>query len=309
MQNSSKHPKNQIHSNTQAIFDLKYPSQHQETFDLVQNINYYKLFDFLEEKEPLYGSNNINKDFSYLESLLEIDTPETLEVKNLIESLPKLEKPLFLTKKIKRKMGNGSDFCDEKETRKRKAHKKSAFDNILTKIQVHFLNFVINLCNDALKLIIKDNKQYFRPINYKFKRNISYDNFNKLKCYPMRLILSQEISNKFKSVKKSINSDVLNKVIPLSQWLNDFYNINCINAFSIYYNNCKPLKKINFKGKEIVLSQKTKCFNNLLKKNKVLKDIIIRAAQAAYFNGNQNLTEKFLIIKSNENNKKKINIV
>ena len=121
----------------------------------------------------------------------------------------------------------------------------------------------------------------------------------------MRLILSQEISNKFKLVKKSINSDILNKVIPLSQWLNDFYNINCINAFSIYYNNCKPLKKINFKGKEIVLSPKTKCFNNLLKKNKLLKDIIIRAAQAAYFNGNQNLTEKFLIIKSNENNKKK----
>ena len=41
-----------------------------------------------------------------------------------------------------------------------------AFDNILTKIQIHFINFVTDFVNDALKLIIKKQKQYFRKINY-----------------------------------------------------------------------------------------------------------------------------------------------
>jgi hypothetical protein len=41
--------------------------------------------------------------------------------------------------------------------RKRKNHSKSDFDNIITKIQVHFLNFFISFANDAVKCILANN--------------------------------------------------------------------------------------------------------------------------------------------------------
>lgn len=300
MLNSSKSFENHPNSNITFAYDLQEPPHHPETSDLALNNINYENFYFLEKNPPLYGSNYIDKELSLLDSFLEIDTPETFALYEIKACMQKLERPLFLTKKIKRNIDNDNNFFADKTRKKRKSHQKSDFDNILTKIQVHFLNFIINLCNDAMKITFKNQKLYFRPINYNFKRNITYNNLKKLKNISIKEILSQEISSKYKSLSKSINSDILTLVIHSSEWLNDFFSINYLKAFSIYYNNCKPLKKINFKGKEIILSPKTKAFNTLLKKNKALKDNMISAAQIAYFNGHENLTEKFLIIKSNE---------
>ena len=300
MLNSSKSFENHPNSDISFPCDLQEPPHHQETSDLALNNIKYEKFYFLEKNPPLYGSNYIDKELSLLDSFLEIDTPETFALYEIKACMQKLERPLFLTKKIKRNIDNDNNFFADKTRKKRKSHQKSDFDNILTKIQVHFLNFIINLCNDAMKITFKNQKLYFRPINYNFKRNITYNNLKKLKNISIKEILSQEISSKYKSLSKSINSDILTLVIHSSEWLNDFFSINYLKAFSIYYNNCKPLKKINFKGKEIILSPKTKAFNTLLKKNKVLKDNMISAAQVAYFNGHENLTEKFHITKSNE---------
>ena len=300
MLNSSKSFENHPNSNITFAYDLQEPPHHPETSDLALNNINYENFYFLEKNPPLYGSNYIDKELSLLDSFLEIDTPKTFALYEIKECMQKLERPLFLTKKIKRNIDNDNNFFADKTRKKRKSHQKSDFDNILTKIQVHFLNFIINLCNDAMKITFKNQKLYFRPINYNFKRNITYNNLKKLKNISIKEILSQEISSKYKSLSKSINSDILTLVIHSSEWLNDFFSINYLKAFSIYYNNCKPLKKINFKGKEIILSTKTKAFNTLLKKNKALKDNMISAAQVAYFNGHENLTEKFHITKSNE---------
>ena len=303
MLNSPKSFGNHPNSDITLTCGLQEPPHHQETSDLAQNNINYENFYFIEKNPPLYGFNYIDKELSYLDSFLDFDTPETYALYEIKGCMQKSERPLFLTKKIKRNIDNDNNFFSDKTRKKRKSHQKSDFDNILTKIQIHFLNFVINICNDAMKIIIKNQKQYFRPINYEFKRNISYNNIKKLKEISIKEILRQEISNKYKLVSKSINSDILALVTPLSQWLNDFFSINYVKAFSIYYNNCKPLKKINFKGKEIILSSKTKAFNTLLKKNKVLKNNMISAAQVAYFNGHENLTEKFLITRSSEQKK------
>ena len=63
-----------------------------------------------------------------------------------------------------------------------KIHNKYDFDNLLTKIQVHFLKFVINLSNDALKTEFKIRTRHnFKHISYKEKRNVNYDYFMLLK--------------------------------------------------------------------------------------------------------------------------------
>lgn len=300
MLNSSKYSENHPNSDISFLCDLQEPPHHQETSDLaINNINYENLY-FIEKNPPFFGSNNIDKELSYLDSSLDCDAPGTSALYKITGIMQKPERPLFITKKIKRNIDNDNNYFTDKTRKKRKSHQKSDFDNILTKIQIHFLNFVINLCNDALKIIDKNQKQYFRPINYKFKRNISFNNIKRLKEISIKEILAQEISEKYKLVSKSINSDILALVAPSSQWLNDFFSINYLKAFSMYYNNCKPLKKINFKGKEIILSSKTKAFYSLLRKNKVIKNNMISAAQAAYFNGHEKLTEIFFMTKSTE---------
>ena len=300
MLNSSKYSENHPNSDISFSCGPQEPSHHQETSDLALNNIKYEKFYFLEKNPNFLGSNYIDKELLYLNSSLDCDAPETSTLYKITGIMQKPERPLFLTKKIKRNIDNDSNYFPDKTRKKRKSHQKSDFDNILTKIQIHFLNFVINLCNDAMKIINKNQKQYFRPINYKFKRNISFNNIKRLKEISIKEILAQEISEKYKLVSKTINSEILALVVPSSQWLNDFFSINYLKAFSMYYNNCKPLKKINFKGKEIILSSKTKAFNTLLRKNKVLKNNMISAAQAAYFNGRENLTEIFLITKSTE---------
>jgi hypothetical protein len=77
-----------------------------------------------------------------------------------------------------------------------KKHKKTDNDNIQTKVQVHFINFLINLVNDVVKTefdskflsnLMKNNdninvnskkksaENLFRYINYKEKKKINYD--------------------------------------------------------------------------------------------------------------------------------------
>jgi len=300
MLHSSKSSENHPNFDISFLCGPQEPSHHQETSDLALNNINYEDFYFLEKNPHFSGSNYIDKEPSYLDSSSDWDAPETSALYKITGIMQKPERPLFITKKIKRNIDNDNNYFPDKTRKKRKSHQKSDFDNILTKIQIHFLNFVINLCNDAMKIIDKNQKQYFRPINYKFKRNISFNNIKRLKEISIKEILAQEISEKYKLVSKSINSDILALVAPSSQWLNDFFSINYLKAFSMYYNNCKPLKKINFKGKEIILSSKTKAFYSLLRKNKVIKNNMISAAQAAYFNGHEKLTEIFFMTKSTE---------
>ena len=61
-----------------------------------------------------------------------------------------------------------------------------------------------------------------------------------------------------------------------------------------YYNEGRPLGKIHFKGKDIILSSKTKTFYDLIEKNKKLKMELIETVKRVYFYGYDNPFNKFL---------------
>ena len=75
-----------------------------------------------------------------------------------------------------------NNFLVKKKTRGRTRKKKSekvphgnkSFDNIQRKIQVHFLNFVISFCNDALKYYFKNSSFSFKKINQKEKNKSEF---------------------------------------------------------------------------------------------------------------------------------------
>ena len=139
MLNSSKSFENHPNSNITFAYDLQEPPHHPETSDLALNNINYENFYFLEKNPPLYGSNYIDKELSLLDSFLEIDTPETSALYEIKACMQKLERPLFLTKKIKRNIDNDNNFFDDKTRKKRKSHQKSDFDNILYLLAFIFL--------------------------------------------------------------------------------------------------------------------------------------------------------------------------
>ena len=171
-----------------------------------------------------------------------------------------------------------------------KKHGRTDSDNLQTKIQVHFTNFLINLVNDAVKtefnsknlnnLVINDSNDkkkispdFFKHINYQAKKKIDHtyvtDTFKK----PIKEIILEDISLKYKTLKLNLNYNriLYEKLTEKSEWLADFLDMKYIYVFNkYYYNNEKPLHKIDFKGKTIIISSKTKSFYYLLAKNKSL---------------------------------------
>ena len=80
-------------------------------------------------------------------------------------------------------------------------HDKTGDDNLLRKIQIHFLTFVIDFCNDALRDEYKYSKDFFRNINHESKRAVNYNYTIQLKNSTIKDILKKNIFDKYSRYK------------------------------------------------------------------------------------------------------------
>ena len=152
-----------------------------------------------------------------------------------------------------------------KNTRKVK-HRSNSLDNILTKIQVHFFSFIIDIANDTLFTKFKEKNTYnYKGIDYKIKTKFNHSSFEKYKKSRIKDILELEISPKFKLSQMDHNKQLLDIVLSLSNWLDKFFDMNYFKLFSYYYNSKNPLKAIFFEGKEIKF-KKNKKFSLFIRK-------------------------------------------
>ena len=175
-----------------------------------------------------------------------------------------------------------------KRERRRKKMREYRDDNMIGRIQVHFLIFLINFCNDALKTEYKHSLYHFLHINYS-KRLFSRRNyFSKLTKSKIKDILNLEIPPEYRRYDKFENKKLLEKIISSSEWLNHLFEMNYLDLFKSYYNREKPLNKIYFENKVIVFSPNTKSFYFLLEKykDKDFKQDIIDIAKKYYLNKN-----------------------
>lgn len=200
---------------------------------------------------------------------------------------------IFKTKKNKQKGRHASENLLGKK------HGKYDFDNILTKIQVHFISFLVDMVNDAVNeefdkefldaLVKKDNKiskrDFFKDINYEDKRKIKHSYI--IDCFkkPIKDIIQKNISMKFKKLNPDYNKKLYEKLAEKSEWFSDLLNLKYIDVFyEYYYNQEKKLEKIVFKEKTINISEDTKSFYYLLKKQENLSQEIIDVVNDVYFN-------------------------
>ena len=185
---------------------------------------------------------------------------------------------------------------------KKNKHLSSDFDNLQRKIQVHFLTFVVNLCNDALKSEFGSKPIYnFKQIDYEIKKIINHKFVNKLHLKPIKEILKMRISPKNKKFSEDNNSLVLKLACEHSTFLNGFFDIKYLEFFDrFYFNEEKQIDRITFQGKEIVFSKNTKPFYQLIKKYENHKNLLIDSAKSIYFYGYNSLigNNSFKIMKN-----------
>ena len=263
-----------------SIFDTHYESPRGELQDNSnsENVAQPDMDNFMDITS--YGDSNYVLMTSQAQTVDDIENRDELYI---IEDSSK--KKTFV---INKKRGRGRQTDNIKE----KIHKSSDFDNLHTKIQVHFLNFIISISNDALATVFGSHKfGNFKNIDYKIKKQVNYKICDKYKNSSISNILQNEISKKYKKFDKNINKEIINNASKQSIWLNNFFNLNYLKLFVYYYNDKNKIKKIPFMGQDIILSSKTKTFYDLLEKknNKYLKNELIDTAKRAYFNGYDSL--------------------
>lgn len=240
------------------------------------------------------NSNIIEIEYNYLnEPIFPLLEEISRNSKDNIAYIPGSEfssnKRIFLVKrKDERKIINKKRGRPGKNKSKTKTHDSTQVDNLITKIQTNFFNFVINFCNDALKAEDKYSKDFFKNINKNNKINVKYSYTSNLKKLSIKDLLKMDISAKNKKSKPSYNRDLLEKIENSCQSLNELFEMNYLELFIKHYNNGNPLNEIVYKNKTINLSKKTKLksFYNLLekKRNKNLKIFLIDIAKKEYIN-------------------------
>ena len=191
---------------------------------------------------------------------------------------------------------------NNKKNSTKEKHGKFSFDNIHTKIQVHFIRFLINLVNDAIFTEFKSRSKLFKDIKYAEKRKINFEYTASLCQYIIKNIFLKDVSGKFKKISPEYNQNLCQELEKKSKWFSEFLKMKYIDVFNLYYyNGEKPLVKMEFNGKTIFISKTTKSFYYLLKKESNLAYKMINIIKCIYLDKTSYIMKKenpFVTIKN-----------
>lgn len=213
----------------------------------------------------MINNNNYNKvDFSN-----DTFSTKSLQHKNFEEEDENIQvKPEHLSKKeiIFKKIKRGKKKT--KIQKYKRTHTKHTSDNILRKIQVHYLSFIVDYLNEILKSC--SIKEQFLKFDYRLKKLIKKDVFEYLKNRNIGdIICFMKISHKYKQYNDENYNKRLYNNIKENKLFNKILSENYLTLFKkIYYTN-KRIINLNEYGlnKEIILSDRVKTYKDLLLKN------------------------------------------
>ena len=172
----------------------------------------------------------------------------------------------------------------KKETKKAE-HNAWAKENIISKIQRHYLNFIVSFLNDSILSILGEKKRkiiFFLNINNKIKSKSSNDHIAKMKKSTISDILKNSgISDRYKYYDENTNKMNVEALIE-HPWFKEIFERKYLDLFLNYYNDEKPLKELMIFDKKVILSKNTKSFYYLLHKKEELKDRIIYFCKKDY---------------------------
>ena len=227
----------------------------------------------------LYSLDNLNQSIS---SEFNISLAPVSSINLLFEEQnadPIIASPIFRTGLPKMKRGRKSENNSKKET-----HDSKSYDNILIKIQVHVMNFIISFINDCIRASNKSKKLFFKKFNTDIKKKISKMSFDSIKNSTINEILSNiKISRKYKKFDPYYNKVNLN-ILLKDDWFKKLFGMKFLDLFRYYYNDKEPFNEILLFDKIITLSKDTKPFFKLIERNKEISQRIIEITEIDYLN-------------------------
>ena len=153
------------------------------------------------------------------------------------------------------------------------------------------MTFIVNLVNDIIKQELETENDFcFENIEYKFKKNVTFNYLEKLRTLKIKDILQNKISKKSRFKNEDHNIIIYEKIInsPNNNLVKDVLDINYLEFFKkYYYNDGNELNKMSINGKVINYSKTTKPFYILYKIKNYSKDILINCIERAYFSKNE----------------------
>jgi len=262
--------------------------------------SFYKFPEMPNQNSVIFNNENLNNnqfndilidiknENSFLDSNFNLNINDDAGALNNIKATPneetKEKNEMTLAKKTKfKKIFNLKTYDKNKNliykkrgrrSTKEITHVHSALDddNILRKIQVHFLSFLVSFTNDYLKALLeKQGKKeilQFKNFDYKLKKTINHDSIENMKSLKIGNILQMAASPKNKTCDKDINEIIYKKLCANFPELNQIYFNKLFKEFFIeYYYNKQTEGKITLNGICFTLSNKTQGFNSLIQKN------------------------------------------
>jgi len=113
------------------------------------------------------------------------------------------KKPMFIVK-------YNNDNSNDKRKRR---HTKYSFDNIMSKIQTHYISFIINFVNDIIKTEFQKENYFFEDIAHKYKKIANHKYCQSLKNLQIKEILQKEITKISRIKNKDHNKNICEKII------------------------------------------------------------------------------------------------
>ena len=169
-------------------------------------------------------------------------------------------------------------------------------DNIIRKIQVHFLSFIIYFCNDLIQAFLPTYKDLcFKNIQYELKKTVNHAYIENLKSKNIGDILQLTASPKNKKCNGNINQITYNKICIINPFLKEFFKMPYLDMFNNYY--CQNLREIEIEGCKVKLSQRTRLFIDLISKNISSAEKIKEIAEEYFINKKKGLNPIFVINK------------
>lgn len=181
-------------------------------------------------------------------------------------SSERTKKTKFITRKNVRGRKRNRENSIEINNADRFIHNKFGADNLLRKIQVHYLSFITQYSNEVLKKFgFKDS---FNKMDYKIKKNVNKKNIMKLKKLNIGEILCFNISPKYSTKAKDFNINLYKKAI-CNPTIKKIFSENYLVLFrNIYYPNERIINLEKYGLNDtLILSKKVKTYESLLLKN------------------------------------------
>lgn len=155
----------------------------------------------------------------------------------------------------------------KKEKQCGRIHDKYSSDNIMKKIIVNSLTFIVSFLNKIIELEPLNYKKGFRKLAPGFVKKIKKKELESFKNTTIKEIICQPRNKKYKIGDVNFNNELYERIISKNKDFDKIFEEKYINIFKIFFENNRKINLKNYGFKQdIVLDKKIKMFDDFLEK-------------------------------------------